>query len=84
MDINVRFCRLLIGSLRKEFRKDHPEVRIMKHAWVIQVDHRGHWEFHISEGPSKGFYWYGRAHNAYDARYQGWHAWSKQQKRGKP
>ena len=68
-DINVTFCRATLSMVHELVRKvgiRHP----MKAAWV----HRGNfdtWEFH---GPG-GFYWYGKAHNAYDARAKGWHSY---------
>lgn len=71
MDIDIAISRHLLGALRLEFaRKGLAKVRLMKDAWVWHF-HRDHWEFH---GPDK-FYWHGRAHNAYDARYKGWSAW---------
>ena len=69
-DINIAFSRNLLGCLRAEpnFRKSGKGL--MKDGYVMHLG-RDNWEFH---GPDK-FYWYGRAHNAYEARYKGWSAW---------
>ena len=68
-DINVAFCRRLLKEAHDEVRKHFPEIKL-REAWVYGYG-RGQWEFH---GPD-GFYWHGRAGNAYDARYHGWMAW---------
>jgi hypothetical protein len=47
-----------------------PHVKTRKDAWVWKAG-RNHWEFH---GPG-GYYWHGRAHDAYEARAKGWRAW---------
>lgn len=81
MDINVRFCRLLLAALVEEFRAEFPKVRTNKHAWVYHFG-RSDWEFQgAKDGPAAGFYWSGKADNAYDARYKGWTAWRNEQKR---
>lgn len=86
MDINVTFTRMLLSALVEELRAEHPGVRVMKNAWVIKVG-RDHWEFHgnphPSGGPLVGFYWHGRAFNAYEARYKGLSAWREEQARKK-
>lgn len=81
-DINISFCRSMLSALTEELRADHPEVRVMKHGWVIHTGFRHHWEFHgNSDGPAANFYWHGHADNAYDARYKGWQAWREAQRR---
>jgi hypothetical protein len=67
MDINVIFCRRLLGELRRELYKH--KVRPMADASVTNSG-----RFWFFEGPN-GFYWEGTADNAYDARYKGWCAW---------
>lgn len=79
MEINVRFCRLMLSALIEEFAAEHKDIRVVRHAWVLKVDKRNHWEFHVSAGPAKGYFWYGHADNAYDARYHGWMAWARTQ-----
>jgi hypothetical protein len=67
MNINVEFSRACLHQLAPSV--EAAGHRSMKDAWVWHDGHR-HWEFH---GPNK-FYWYGRADNAYDARFKGWSA----------
>jgi hypothetical protein len=69
-DINLSFCRALLREAIKELKEKAPGIRPMKDAWVWKAGF-GSWEFH---GPDK-YYWHGRAHNAYEARYKGWMAW---------
>jgi len=69
-DINVTFCRMMLSTLTRDFKRVGVGVKIKKDAWVYKTD-RQSWEFH---GPDE-FYWYGHADNAADARYKGWHAW---------
>ena len=47
-----------------------------KDAWVWTQD-RKTWEFH---GPHN-YHWYGRADDAYHARYKGWQAWLAEQEK---
>jgi hypothetical protein len=69
-DANVLFCRRLLGMTLDEVRPlTTPAER--KRAWVWHSSALDHWEFH---GPD-GYYWHGRADNAYHARQQGWAAW---------
>lgn len=67
-DIDTAFTRLLLKQIVPTVRKAGKSV--FKDAWVWRAS-RQVWEFH---GPD-GFYWYGRAYNAYEARYKGWSAW---------
>jgi hypothetical protein len=69
-NIDIVFCRNLLGALRAEPAFRASGKRLMKDAWVYDFG-RDHWEFH---GPDD-FYWHGSASNAYDARYKGWSAW---------
>ncbi len=71
-DINIDFCRSMLGKAHELVKLHYPEVNLRKDAWVYHYG-RDHWEFH---GPDK-FYWNGDAGNAYDARYHGWMAWLK-------
>lgn len=72
VDINTQFCRTLLKLVMAEI-KPMTTVRERKAAWVYNFG-REHWEFH---GPN-GFYWHGRAYDAYEARAKGWEAWRKQ------
>jgi len=67
--IDVIFCRRLLRDAAAAVKLKAPDVDLTD-AWVWSSD-RKCWEFH---GP-ENFYWYGRAHNAYEARYKGWMAW---------
>lgn len=67
-DINIVFSRTLLAQLKPALER--AVKRMFKDAWVWRVG-RQSWEFH---GPD-GFYWHGRADNAYEARYKGWSAW---------
>ena len=66
--VDVEFTRTLLTMIGPAVKAQGK--RPMKDAWVYHFG-RGQWEFH---GPDK-FYWYGRAANAYEARYKGWVAW---------
>jgi hypothetical protein len=68
------FTRALIWGLKNTMKGTHPHLRVMRDAWVHTSD-RKLWEFH---GPD-GFYWWGRAADAYDARFKGWSAWLEKQ-----
>lgn len=70
MNINIRFSRELLQLVLQDLRAFAPGVRVRKDAWVWHAG-RDHWEFH---GPD-GYYWHGRADNAYEARANGWRAW---------
>ena len=68
VSIDVIFCRRMLSETHALVKIAFPDVKL-KDAWVW---HSGRiWEFH---GPD-GFYWHGRADNAYDARVRGWNAW---------
>ena len=69
MNIDVQFCRLLLREVIAEVRAAFPGIKVGQ-AWVWKFQ-RDQWEFH---GP-QGFYWHGRAANAYDARTKGWQAY---------
>jgi len=69
MSTNTTFCRAVLREVIAEVRHRNPEIETRK-AWVWCAG-RGRWEFH---GPD-GYYWHGRADNAYDARAKGWDAW---------
>jgi hypothetical protein len=71
MHDNQTFCRLLLKEAHELVRKRDPQIKLRK-AWIW---HSGRsWEFHAPDG----FYWHGRADNAFDARYKGWMAWLEQ------
>ena len=69
MNINVEFCRTLL-RLALDDIKPLTSGAERKAAWVYNLGNDS-WEFH---GPD-GYYWYGDAGNAYDARAKGWQAW---------
>lgn len=70
-DVNVAFARSLMKIVHKDVKRAFPEIVLnSKSYWVYRYP-RDKWEFH---GPD-GFYWYGSAFNAYDARAQGWAAY---------
>lgn len=71
MDINVTFSRELLKKVMEDIRTVTTAAE-RKDAWVYHFG-RDDWEFH---GPD-GYYWWGSADNAYDARQQGWSAWWK-------
>lgn len=66
---NVEFCRALLKQVLADVAK-HTTPEERKAAWTYRAS-TGTWEFH---GPRE-FYWTGRAENAYEARWHGWHAW---------
>lgn len=70
MNVDITFSRYLLNDLHKELKRRFPSIKLRK-TWVWKIGRAGHWEFH---GPDH-FYWHGRAHNAYDARYKGWIAY---------
>ncbi len=68
-DINVAFSREVLKETMVDIKRvTSPKER--KDAWVWKSQF-GSWEFH---GP-EGYYWFGDADNAYDARAKGWTAW---------
>lgn len=75
MDINTSLTRTLLIEAHKEVKKHFPNINLKsKQFWVYGYGNRGHkqsWEFH---GPN-GFYWHGRASDAFDARSKGWMSW---------
>lgn len=74
-DVNVAFCRTYLAMVLADVR-EHTTADQRKAVWVWCMDRkRGDWEFH---GPD-GYYWDGRADNAYDARAKGWAAWMREQ-----
>lgn len=77
MNIDVAFSRSLLSVLVQNMKAVHPDVSVMRDAWVWHFN-RNHWEFH---GPN-GYYWHGRASCAYEARYKGWMAWLEQSSGG--
>ena len=68
-DLDITFSRTLLAATMEGVRPVTTVVE-RKAAWVYGLG-RDQWEFH---GPD-GFYWHGRAGNAYDARAKGWDAW---------
>ncbi len=73
-NINVEFSRELLKVVLQEVKAAFPDIKVSE-AWVYKYND-GRWEFH---GPNK-YYWYGRADNAYDARYKGWVSWLETRK----
>lgn len=72
-DINIAFSRGLLAQIAPEVKA--AGKRVFKDAWVWSAG-RDHWEFHtLATDTGTGFYWHGRASNAYEARYKGWSAW---------
>jgi hypothetical protein len=69
-NINILFSRGILAMVQQDVRAYAPHVKVRKDAWVWNAG-RDHWEFH---GPD-GYYWHGRADNAYEARANGWRAW---------
>lgn len=63
------FCRLILRNVRKEL--SHEQKTRLKGAWSWMDGNRCG-EYQV---PSDGFYWYGSADCAYDARQQGISAW---------
>jgi hypothetical protein len=70
MSMNTDFCRAYLKNMMEEVRK-HISSKDIKAAWVWKDSNGRCWEFH---GPD-GFYWYGSASNAYEARANGWSAY---------
>lgn len=62
------FCRILLATIRAELTAEQRKQLVG--SWSYMYDD-GHGEFHTKDG----FYWYGSADNAYDARAQGISAW---------
>lgn len=76
MNVNTIFCRLLLKETHKEVKASFPTMKLnSKECWVIKLS-GGYWEFHCP-----GYYWYGMAENAYDARQKGWSGYLKKVKR---
>lgn len=69
-NVDVKFSQELLRLGADLVRKHFPIIRPYKDGWTYKVG-KTQWEFH---GPGN-FYWFGKAANAYDARYQGWMAW---------
>lgn len=69
MNVDIAFSRALLSQVVADVKKFAPAVK-MNDAWVYHSI-GDTWEFH---GP-EGFYWYGSASNAYEARFKGWGAW---------
>lgn len=67
--MNSSFERLLLRDAVAEARKHGAKI---KNGWAHLTCNT--WEFHY-----KGFYWWGRAENAYHARALGWEAWIESQ-----
>ena len=68
------FCRKMLAIVMKDVRR-HVSIDLIKEAWVYKYTGMNSAEFQI---PSVKFYWYGRAHCAYEARYQAWFAYMKE------
>lgn len=66
---NTAFSRLFLRLTLVDVKK-HTTPEERKAAWVIRND-RERYEFH---GPD-GYYWHGKAYNAYEARANGWSNW---------
>ena len=73
-NIDVVFTRMLLSQAHQLVKLHFPDLNLRRNAWVYKYP-RDHWDFH---GPD-GFYWYGRAGTAYEARYKGWMAWLSKQ-----
>ena len=65
---------MALALTMKDVRK-HTDAQQRKNAWAHKDSaSRNSWEFH---GPD-GFYWYGSAANANDAKMSGWECWLRQ------
>jgi hypothetical protein len=72
--VDVEFCRALLRQVMPVVKRMLPNKDLRTVAWTYKAS-TGHWEFH---GPD-GYYWHGRASNAYDARYKGWMEWLRKE-----
>ena len=82
-NLNTMFTRQLLSMAVAELKLKHPAIKSRKDAWVWHAG-RDCWEFHgpalrQNAHPKEEFYWHGRAHDAYEARYKGWMAWMEKQ-----
>ena len=73
--LDVAFCRSLLSAVHRDVKAARPYLNLRKDAWIWGPTFRDNYEFH---GPD-GFYWYGSAANAYDARAKGWSAWLRKE-----
>lgn len=79
-NVDTMFTRSLLRLAKADLKRHFPRIRIVKDAW-LWTDGRGCWEFHgpkicnADDPDNVPFFWYGRAHDAYEARYKGWMAW---------
>lgn len=66
------FVRLMLKTAMAEVKKKF-DATTRKAAWTCDMG-LGCWEFHINKCPQlpEGFYWYGSASGAYEARAVGW------------
>ena len=66
--IDIAFSRELLRHTLEEVREYFPTIKVGD-AWVYKTS-LNQWEFHY-----RGYYWHGRASNAYEARAKGWTAY---------
>lgn len=79
-DMNTAITSALLTALVLEFRTEFPKVKTRKDAWVYRTGWR-EYEFQGRTGTLlEGFYWHGKAWDAYEARYRGLLAWREKQK----
>jgi hypothetical protein len=78
-DVNIEFSRALLAQIIPDVRKAGKRPMRDADIWHDRGPrHRRNYEFH---GPEGRVDWYGRADNAYEARYKGWSAWLAKQGR---
>jgi len=63
-DMNMVFCRMMYNGVAKDLRKAFPGIKTRDY-WTYNAG-LGLWEV---QGPN-GFYWYGQAGNAWEAKYK--------------
>lgn len=70
---NIQFSRMELRTVLQTARERFGKA-VVKSAWIYKYP-AGRWEFQIPACDTfpSGYYWYGQAHNAYDARAKGWY-----------
>lgn len=69
-ETNTAFCRTLLRALRRDMKR--AKTKRPTGCYTYRDTFQS-WEFHAAD-----FYWYGSAHNAFEARYNGIQAWLRE------
>jgi hypothetical protein len=71
MNVYSTFNRLCLRDIQKQAKRVHPKLDMRKAAGAFKQS-SGRWGVELCVPGEENFWWYGRAEDAYQAKYKAW------------